>query len=304
MSKNYPLISVIMNCFNGERYLLEAINSVYAQTYPNWEIIFWDNASTDNSANIALSFDEKIKYFKSKETTSLGKARVKAVREAQGDYIAFLDTDDLWIRDKLEKQVELMEYSNYALCYGSAIIIDENGKETKKVPVCNTSGNVFGNLLVHYEIKIQSVMLRHSILLENQLEFSDTMKFCPDYNLFMEIASRYPVAVISDFIVKYRIHKHSLSKKTIHLVPYEVRFTLDRILNKMPGLRFKFSTEFTQAYAKVKYYKSVSFMANGDRYYAIKSLKSICFVRYEYFILLTLLLLLVPLKLILKILKR
>ena len=65
MSEKTPLVSIIINCYNGEKYLAEAINSIYAQTYKNWEIIFWDNASIDNSANIAKSYDKKLKYYRS-----------------------------------------------------------------------------------------------------------------------------------------------------------------------------------------------------------------------------------------------
>ena len=96
-----------MNCYNGEMYLREAIDSVYAQTYQNWEIIFWDNASTDATQGIARSYNEKLKYFRSKETTILGKARVEATKQVNGDYIAFLDADDVWLENKLEKQVAL-----------------------------------------------------------------------------------------------------------------------------------------------------------------------------------------------------
>src|SRR3989338_4134513 len=77
-----PLVSVIMNCRNGERYLREALDSVYAQSYTNWEIIFWDNASTDGSADIAKSCGPKLRYFKSEQSFPLGKARNLAIAEA------------------------------------------------------------------------------------------------------------------------------------------------------------------------------------------------------------------------------
>ena len=91
-----PIVSVIMNCYNSARYLREAIDSVYAQTYKKWEIIFWDNASTDNSAAIARSYDDKLKYFKSEANVPLGKARNWAIEKAQGKYVAFLDDADLF----------------------------------------------------------------------------------------------------------------------------------------------------------------------------------------------------------------
>ncbi len=86
-------VSIIMNCLNGEKYLKDSIGSIYSQTYDNWEIIFWDNASTDRSDEIAQSYDSRLKYFRSDETYSLGKARNLAVSKAKGEYIAFLDVD-------------------------------------------------------------------------------------------------------------------------------------------------------------------------------------------------------------------
>ena len=105
--KNPPLVSVVINCYNGGQFLREAIESIYAQSYKNWEIVFWDNASTDNSATIAQSYDERLKYFYSKNNTCLGEARVNAIEKTTGEYVAFLDCDDLWEKDKLLKQVEL-----------------------------------------------------------------------------------------------------------------------------------------------------------------------------------------------------
>ena len=86
MNKKTPLVSIIINCYNGEKYLAEAINSIYAQTYKNWEIIFWDNASIDKSATIAKSYDKKLKYYHSKSTTTLSYARLQAVKKTKGIY--------------------------------------------------------------------------------------------------------------------------------------------------------------------------------------------------------------------------
>ena len=113
-----PLISVIMNCLNGEKYLRQAIDSVYEQTYQNWEIIFWDNASTDKSAGIAKSFDRKVRYFRGETTIPLGAARNRALDQSRGDYIAFLDVDDWWEIEKLEYQIKLfLEHPETHVCY-------------------------------------------------------------------------------------------------------------------------------------------------------------------------------------------
>ena len=97
-----PLVSVIMNCYNGEKYLKEAIDSVCAQTYENWEIIFWDNQSADQSAKIFQSYnDPRLKYHYAPIHTFLYEARNNAIEKARGEFIAFLDVDDWWYSEKL-----------------------------------------------------------------------------------------------------------------------------------------------------------------------------------------------------------
>ena len=104
-----PLISIIINCFNGERFLREAIDSVIAQTYSNWELIFWDNQSTDSTANIVRSYhDDRIRYFYAPEHTSLGEARNLALEKANGVYIGFLDSDDKWLPSFLSEYVSVI----------------------------------------------------------------------------------------------------------------------------------------------------------------------------------------------------
>ena len=127
-----PLVSIIVNCYNGEKYLQGAINSIYAQSYQNWEIIFWDNNSNDSSAEIALSCDKKLRYYKSQSTTPLGKARTQAVSKAKGEYLAFLDCDDLWHEKKLEKQVDkIINSQDVGLVCCKANFISESGKFIK-----------------------------------------------------------------------------------------------------------------------------------------------------------------------------
>ena len=105
-----PIISIIINCHNASNYLLKSINSVLKQSYSNWELIFWDNQSCDQSAQIVKRFRHpKIKYFLSPNFTPLGEARYLALSKSQGQWIAFLDCDDYWDRDKdiliLDKEI-------------------------------------------------------------------------------------------------------------------------------------------------------------------------------------------------------
>ena len=119
------LVSVIMNCHNSDKYLVEAIDSIYEQTYNNWEIIFLDNFSTDNSYKITKLYDNKLKYFKTKKYESLYKARNIALEKCNGDIICFLDCDDIWFKDKLERQVNEYKLGNL-FSFGGSKRMDVN----------------------------------------------------------------------------------------------------------------------------------------------------------------------------------
>lgn len=101
-------VSILMNCFNGEAYLKEAVDSVLNQTYSDWELIFWDNQSTDRSAEIYKSYvDSRLKYYYAPRHTLLYEARNHALDHATGEFVAFLDVDDWWLPEKLDSQIEL-----------------------------------------------------------------------------------------------------------------------------------------------------------------------------------------------------
>lgn len=299
-----PLVSIIMNCHNGERFLKEAINSVYDQTYSYWEIIFWDNFSSDKSAEIAMSYDERVKYFFNQKKTSLGEARNLAMNKASGKYVCFLDCDDMYFPTKLELQVKMMESENYALGYAGAKIIDERGKHIRNFPAKNKSGHIFRNLLKHYEINMQSVILRQSYLIDNELNFNTNMSYCPDHNLFMNIASSNEVGVLQDYLVKYRLMKNSLSSKTMKIAGSEVRLTINEIAEKKPDLNKMYKREFLLANAKGNYYDSIASIHEGDYVNAKRIIFPFITLRLEYFVLYLLLFLKVPNDVILKLLHR
>ena len=122
------LVSIVMPSFNMASYIAESIRSVLNQTYTNWELIIVDDCSTDNTAEIVSSFnDSRIRYFKNEKNSGAAISRNLAFREARGEYVAFLDSDDLWREDKLEKQIHFMESNNYSFTYTNYERIDDNG---------------------------------------------------------------------------------------------------------------------------------------------------------------------------------
>ena len=214
MSSNYSIVSIIMNCYNSDKYLKEAIDSIYAQTCDNWEIIFWDNCSSDRSSSIAKSYDGKLKYFLAKQTTSLGKARNFALREAKGDYVAFLDCDDVYLPDKIEIQLAAMKKNNAALSFGGWIKINEKGEKLSEYKMKSNFGYEFETLLSKYNVNWQTVMFDNSFLKKNNISFDENLSFSPDFNLVLRIAYNSPVLAIDELLSKYRVHDNSMSSRS------------------------------------------------------------------------------------------
>lgn len=121
-SSKLPLVSIVTPVYNAAEFLPETIRTVLDQTYENWELIFVDDDSTDESVDVikqARKKDKRIKIVKLEQNSGAAKARNAGTMEARGDYLAFLDADDLWVKDKLEKQVEFTMRGGHAFVYSS-----------------------------------------------------------------------------------------------------------------------------------------------------------------------------------------
>lgn len=238
-TQNIPKVSVIMNCYNCSKYLREAIDSVYAQTFTNWEIIFWDNASTDNSSNIAKSYDAKLHYFCSDKTTPLGKARNLAVQQAQGEYIAFLDCDDLWLPEKLKLQINLLDNKpEVMLVFSNNYIVDHMGNILKNAfdNQKPERGNVFIELLLSRNfIQLLTVIIRKKVLNEVGL-FNSNYKSAEEYDLFLKIADLHPIDYIDLPLAKYRLHENNLSRNLSIGIKEDLEI-MDSWLEKYPELK-------------------------------------------------------------------
>ncbi len=215
-----PFVSVIMNCYNSARYLREALESVMAQTFTDWEIVFWDNRSTDESAAIFKSYsDVRFRYFLAPEHTNLGRARNPAVEQARGAWIAFLDCDDLWLPEKLEKQVAVIreEGPELGLVYGrSRFLVEESGLETRigrkmrgferegserRLP----EGHIFPELLKGNFVPLLTGVVRRSAYWS--VGGVDPVFWqAEDYDLFVKISRVFKARAVQEALGIYRIH--------------------------------------------------------------------------------------------------
>ena len=219
-----PLISVIINCFNSEKYLDAALDSVLAQTYPDWEIVFWDNQSTDRSAQIVKDrADPRIRYFYAPQHTVLGEARNLAIAQAQGDWVAFLDCDDLWAPEKLALQVDLIRQNGpeLGLVYGRAEhLLEQDGLATawgqKLAQVSSAArfelpqGRIFAQMMRANHVPLVAALVRRSALTAVG-GISPSLKQAEDYELFVKVAHAYTVAAVDAEICQFRVHQSNWS---------------------------------------------------------------------------------------------
>jgi glycosyltransferase involved in cell wall biosynthesis len=210
-----PTVSVIMNCYNGEKYLNEAIDSVYTQTFENWEIIFWDNVSTDSSAEIAKRYDDKLKYFRGEKTIPLYAARNYALKKARGKYIAILDCDDLWLPTKLEEQIPLLERDDaIGLVYSDAFLFNKRGKEKRQFEITKPyRGYVFSELLLSNFINTQTVVIRMEAFESLDMWFNGRLAMVGDYDAYLRISYRWKAAFVDKPLARYRVHSESGTHK-------------------------------------------------------------------------------------------
>jgi glycosyltransferase involved in cell wall biosynthesis len=219
-------VSIIVNCYNGEKYLRQALNSVLAQTYDNWELIFWDNCSDDHSATIFRSYeDTRFKYFVAGSHTQLGEARNCAIDKARGEFIAFLDVDDEWSRDKLERQIPLFSDLEVGLVCGNYWIKDEIDRKTtirNKQPT--PKGWVFAELLRKSWVGILTVVVRKSAIERfKKNPFDPNYHIISDYDLFIKIAMDWKFQSVDSPVACYRRHasNETHNNRASHIVEWK-----------------------------------------------------------------------------------
>ena len=203
---NRPLISIIMNCHNGEEYLSFALESVLKQTYSNWELIFFDNQSKDNSLKIVDGKDYRIKVFKSKSFISLYEARNEAIKYCRGEAITFLDVDDIWVENKLEFQIKLFLDGNKFI-YGNYYQINENNEIiSKKTP----KPSITTNELIHRNtISIGCVMIDAKLL--KSKKFDSYYDLLGDFDLWIRISQITSIKHLPIILEYSRVHSNNLS---------------------------------------------------------------------------------------------
>ncbi len=265
---NNPLVSVIINCFNGEKYLKKCIQSIINQTYKNFEIIFWDNNSKDQSKNILFEFsDSRIRYFKTNTKYNLGESRNKAIEKSKGELIAFLDIDDWYVPEKLYLQVkEFQANKDIGLIYTNYYIFYDLSKKRKIFKCKILIENISQHLLDNYNIGILTVMIKRNLLIKNK--FNSHYNFIEDFDLVFKLSLQTKFKFIDLPTAYYRIHSNNLSKK---LLKYAEELKKWIKLNK---ISFKNNLSFKNLETKIKLIEIKNDILKGNKIRAIKKMIS------------------------------
>jgi len=267
-----PTVSVIMNCLNCAPYLREAIDSVFAQTYQDWEIIFLDNFSTDGSPEIAKIYGEKLKYFKTDQIYPLGKVRNMAIEQSQGNYIAFLDCDDIWLPTKLERQIPIFEAnSKIGLVYSNAIYFNEKNKnyqlyKRKKPP----SGFVFNEIVKKPFLCISTAIVRKKVFSDLTEWFDERFNAIEDFDLFLRIAHDWEFKYVDIVLTKYRMHEKSWTFTKRYLFFEESKILVNKIRNLYPPKNDPFNYEASLSEgilsdASLSYERALTYWMKGEK---------------------------------------
>lgn len=196
------LVSIIMPSYNTSRFIEETIKSVLSQTYSNWELLIVDDCSSDDTDNVVQPFlsDERIRYLKNEKNSGAAVSRNRALREAKGKWIAFLDSDDLWMPEKLEKQIKFMKKNGYHFSYTNYAEISADGKRngiTVTGPKKITKNGFFnycwpGCLTVMYDKDVVGLIQIADIKKNN------------DYAMWLKVCRKADCYLLNDELALYR----------------------------------------------------------------------------------------------------
>ncbi|MFT4712009.1 MAG: glycosyltransferase involved in cell wall biosynthesis [Porticoccaceae bacterium] len=214
-----PLVSIIVNCLNGEAYLAAALDSALAQSFKDWELILYDDQSTDGSAEIFRSYaDPRFRYIYAKQRLELTQARDEAIRHSCGEWLAFLDQDDLWMPDKLERQLDFLRQpgaDKVGLIYGRAKrfgYLDagrdfDHHFEGQPLP----EGDIFNRLAMEANFIPMSSSLVRRLALTEMDPVPQNIRLCPDYYYWMAISQRWQVRALQEPCCLYRVRSYDFT---------------------------------------------------------------------------------------------
>lgn len=217
------LVSIITPNYNSEKFIAETISSVLKQTYEHWEMIIVDDASTDNSIKIINAYlekDSRIQLHQLSKNVGAGVARNKAIELSKGSFIAFLDSDDLWLPKKLEEQISFMNRNKYNFTHTSYEEINENGVKTNKIINCKKKIN-YAQMLYCNKIGCLTAVYNKDVLGK---VYMPNIRKRQDYALWLQLLKKEEfVYGIPKNLASYRVRSNSISNNKIEMLQWNWR---------------------------------------------------------------------------------
>jgi glycosyltransferase involved in cell wall biosynthesis len=213
-------VSVILPCYNGERWIKETIESVLAQTYVNFELLIIDDGSTDSSKEIIKSFEtDKRLHYINQSNRGFSAAINRGIKESHGYVLGFIGQDDLWLPDKLELQIKyLQKHSEIDIVYSNYFCIDSNGEFKGEIkggdPGCSSREDLIIHLFLENFVGFETVLIKKRCI-STCGYFDERMVAFSDHDLWLRVMERFNIGYLDENLVKKRIHELQLSKTRI-----------------------------------------------------------------------------------------
>ena len=258
MNRPLPKVSVIIPTFNRACWLKEAIESVFSQSFTDYELIVVDDGSTDDTREMCAQYGDKVRYLFQKNQGSPA-ARNYGISRARGKYIALLDDDDLWLPDRLKMQVEVMgQDPKLAFVCSSAYAIDEHHNILRQfglgvsADMCDFEHLILGNFVLHL-----TVLVRKDIVLEMG-GYDHNLKSIQDFDLWIRVAKKHPFVYLKEPLAYYRIHANNISNNLEQALADHVRLLNKKEIVgnlsffKLNRIRARYFLGFANSFAKDK----------------------------------------------------
>ena len=209
-----PKVSVVICTYNRAQYLPQAIESVLAQSFQDFELIIVDDASNDNTKAVMERYasDSRIRYIKNDINLGLGKNRVKSTKDAHGEYIAILDSDDYWVDvNKISKQVDFLDKNKNVGVVGTfGKIIDDKNNVVGKLEFKTNNSNIRRRILSYHQFLHSSVLFRKEAFIKAG-GYDNALSPAEDYDLILKIGTKYELANLPEYSTHYRVHNENSS---------------------------------------------------------------------------------------------
>jgi len=238
-----PKVSINLCCYNSEKYLWETLQSVADQTYKNWELVIINDGSIDTTEPIINDFNQwgylVTDHYQSNR--GLGASRNKSLELSRGEYIAFLDHDDIWFPEKVEKQVYILDnHPDIDFIYTNFFNV-KNNRKLLALEGIQPEGYVFERFLCHYPVGLLTVMVRRTAIDTLDHYFDEKFKLLEELDLFMRLLYKSQAAYLCEPLAMYRIHPNMSSRKLMNQYPDEWAYLLEKFKRMVPLFEQKYS---------------------------------------------------------------